>query len=174
VKYKWGCTPQGRFFGYEAYRGSKVFFIFKQSDRNYALWGKTTILNIDEELIKKGREYEIGFSFIHFNPFEPLPREQWVRGLTDIQLVGNKWLMGRYRYIDANQEDYLEELIKGIGTKATIEVRHAPQPSNNMDLNINVTMNIFKKLQSIADDEGRQIDEIVREAIAEWVKGRSD
>jgi len=32
--------------------------------------------------------------------------------------------------------------------------------------------NIYQKLEEIATEEGRSIDEIVREAIAVWLKGR--
>lgn len=172
TEYKWGCTPKGRNFGYQAYRGVKVFFVFRQPDGNYTLWGKTTVRDIDDEPAEKGGDYEIGFAFIHFDPFEPLPQVKWVRNLSDVQLVGEKWLMGRYRYIDAEKEDYLEQLIEGEVSAKQAEITAATPASNNVNLSISVMPNIYKKLEGIANEEGRQIDEIVREAIAEWVKGR--
>jgi len=173
VEYKWGCTPKGRTFGYQAYRGIKVFFVFKQPDGNYTLWAKTTVRDIDAEPADKGRDYEVGFTFIHFDPFEPLSKEKWVKNLRDVQLVGEKWLMGRYRYIDTEKEDYLEQLIEGGASKERAQMPATTLTSNNISLIINVTPNIHKKLESIANEEGRPIDEIVREAIAEWMKGRS-
>ncbi len=41
------------------------------------------------------------------------------------------------------------------------------------NLNIGLAPNIYEKLQIVADSEGRQIDEIIREAIAEWLRARS-
>lgn len=170
--YKWGCTPKGRVFGYQAYRGATVFLVFKQPDGNYTIWAKTTVSAVDTEPMKNGNDYEEGFAFIHFNPFAPLPRDKWVRNISDVRLVGAKWLQGRYRYIDANQEKYLEQLIEGEAPEEKVETAVATQ-TGGIDLSITVMPNVYKKLESIANEEGRQIDEIVREAIAEWVKERN-
>jgi hypothetical protein len=151
----------------------KVFFISKQPDGNYTMWGKTTVRKVDDILTGGDREDEAGFAFIHFNPFEPLPREKWVANLSDIQLVGRKWPMGRYRYIDSERGANLEELSEGlISVKQTLGAT-VPQQISNTNLNINIASNTYEKLQIIANDEGRQMDEIVREAIAEWLRARN-
>lgn len=172
AEYKWGCTSKGRMFGYRAYPGMKVFLVFRQPSGHYTLWGKTTVRDIDDEVATEGRDYEVGFAFIHLEPFEPLPKEKWVSNLSDVQLVGEKWLMGRYRYIDAEKEGYLEQLIEGEVSAEQAETTAATPASNNVNLSVSVTPNIYKKLEGTANEEGRQIDEIVREAIAEWLKGR--
>lgn len=172
TEYRWGCTARGRIFGSRAYPGMKVFFIFKQPDGNYTIWAKTTVSSVDDRLVGGDREDEAGFAFIHFNPFEPLPREKWVANLSDIQLVGRKWLMGRYRYINAERETYLEELSEGLIPAKQTASTIVPQHISNTNLNINIAPNTYEKLQLIANDEGRQIDEIVREAIAEWLRAR--
>lgn len=172
TEYKWGCTPKGRKYGDRTRSGMKVFFVFKQPDGNYALWGKTTVHSVDDELVEKGRDDEVGFAFIHFNPIELLPRDKWVRNLSDVQLVGAKWLQGRHRYINTEQDDYLEQLIEGKVPEKRTEVIATTLLSNSISLNISVTPNIHKRLESIANEEGRQIDEIVREAVAEWIKER--
>ncbi|HUU63666.1 MAG TPA: hypothetical protein VMX96_07105 [Dehalococcoidia bacterium] len=172
IKYRWGCTPKGRTFGSRAYPGMKVFFISKQPDGNYTMWGKTTVRGVDDKPAGGDREDEAGFAFIHFNPFEPLPRDKWVTNLSDLQLVGRKWLMGRYRYIDSEREAYFEELSEGVtSVKQTIGAT-VPQQISSTNLNMNIAPNTYEKLQLIANDEGRQIDEIVREAIAEWLRAR--
>ena len=152
----------------------KVFLVFRQPGGRYTLWGKTTVRDIDDEVATEGRDYEVGFAFIHLEPFESLPKEKWVSNLSDVQLVGEKWLMGRYRYIDAEKEGYLEQLMEGEVPKEQVETPVTILTNNSISLSINVTPNIYKKLESIANEEGRQTDEIVREAIAEWVKGRLD
>ncbi len=174
VDYKWGCTPKGRVFGYQAYPETKVFFVFKQPDGNYTLWGKTTIRAVDDEPREEGQDYEVGFAFIHFNPFEPLPKERWVKNLSSVQLVDKQWLMGRYRYIDAEREAYLEQLIEGEVPREQTGMPAVAPTSDGIGLNIYVTPSIHKKLEGMAKEEGRSIDEIVREAIAEWMKGRQD
>lgn len=170
VKYRWGCTPSGRKFGKRAYLGMKAFFVHKQPDGKYALWGKTTVERIGDkfEVDFDGKHYQ----FMYFSPFKPLPKEKWVRNLTAQQLVGKKWLMGRHRYIDARSESYLEQLIeRGAAEKQPESAVIIPSP-NTITLSIQITPNINDKLEEIAYKEGRQKDEIVREAIAEWLKGR--
>ena len=172
VKYSWGCTPKGRTFGVRAYIGMKVFFVYKQLDGNYTLWGMSTVRSIDNTPLEEGGDDEKGFAFIHFNPFKALPRDKWVRDLTDRQLVGESWLMGRYRYIDARRESHLEQLIEGREAERPREDTVITSPANTLILEVQITPTINEKLDRIADEEGRQKDEIIREAIAEWLKGR--
>ena len=172
IKYRWGCTPQGKKFGRRAYEGMKVFFVYKQLDRNYTLWGKTTVQSIDDKLTPSfdGKYYQ----FMNFTPFEALPKDKWVRGLTNKQLVGQQWRQGRFRYVDTGRESYLEQLIQGGGGEAE-NLPEGPiinPPLSSTTLNIKIMPNIDEKLEEIAYKEGRQKDEIVREALAEWLKGR--
>jgi hypothetical protein len=173
--YKWGCTPKGRIFGPDAYRGATVYLVFKQPNGNYTIWGKTTVSAVDTETMHSDKDYEDGFAFIHFNPFEPLPRDKWVKDIPDKQLVGARWLQGRHRYVDADQEKYLDRLIDGgtspENTKPFV-VKNDVKKAGGMVLGTVVTQNIYNKLEEIASQEGRNIDELVREAIAGWLRNR--
>jgi hypothetical protein len=174
--YKWGCTPKGRVYGPDAYQGASVFLVFKQPDSNYTVWGKTTVSAVDTELMKSDNDFEDGFAFIHFNPFEPLPRDEWVTDLSDVQLVGARWLQGRHRYIDTNREKYLDQLIERGTPEESIElpvaVKSGSSDIKGIDVTITMMPNIYKKLEGIATEEGRNIDELVREAIAGWIRNR--
>jgi len=172
INYRWGCTPKGRVYGPRAKPGTTVFFVFKQPDGNYTIWGKTTITSIDAIPSQIGRSDEQGFAFVHFEKFDPLPREEWVADISDVNLVGAKWLQGRHRFIDDNQEQHLVQLIEGnIEEKkpATVVV---DEHHVSVDLHINVVPNIYKKLESLAKEEGRQMNDCIREAIAEWIRNR--
>ncbi len=168
TEYHWGCIPKGRTFGNRARPGTKVFLIFRQpGGKNYTLWGRTTVRSVDSEPVKEGQDYEKGFAFVHLEPFEPLPSEQWVRDLTDEQLVRAPWLMGLHRFIDAEQEAKLEQRIKGEGLLPDTDV--APRGT---ELTISVAPTMYGKLKNVETQEGRPLDEIVREAIAEWLRER--
>jgi hypothetical protein len=65
-----------------------VFFVFKQPNGKYTLWGKTIVRSVDYYIVRQGKDYEEGFSFIHFNPFNPLSRRKWIEDLTAVDLVG--------------------------------------------------------------------------------------
>ena len=174
--YKWGCTPKGRVYGSDAYPGVSVFLVFKQPDGNYTIWGKTTVSTVDTEPMKSENNFEDGFAFIHFNPFEPLPRDKWVADLSDVQLVGARWLQGRHRYIDTNREKHLNQLIEVGKSEASIQipavVKPGPDDIEGVDVTITIMPNIYKKLEEIAAEEGRNIYELVREAIAVWIRNR--
>ena len=173
--YKWGCPPTGRFFGPSAYPGAAVFLVFKQPDDNYTIWGKTVISSVDEETMQSDKDYEDGFSFIHFDSFDPLPRDKWVKDISDKQLVLAKWMQGRHRYIDVNQEKYLDRLIEGEAVLEAIESTAVKTGISKVDgvvLGTTVTQSIYKKLEEIAAEEGRSIDELVRETVAKWLKER--
>jgi len=172
--YRWGCYPKGNTFA-RAYKGMKVFFVYKHFAGDYTIWGTTRVVSIDSEPMQTGKDFEDGYKFIHFEPFEQLPREKWVSGLYDKQLVGAGWRQGRFRYINGEQELHLEKLIKG-ETSEIIQgsVITTPPSSTYITLNIEVTMHINERLEKMADHEGRQKEEIIRESIAEWLKERED
>jgi len=169
--YKWGCYPKGNTFA-QAYIGMKVFFTFKQLSGNYTIWGTTKVTGIDSEPMHTGKDFEDGYRFIHFEPFEQLPKENWVRNVPDNQLVGAMWRQGRFRYIDSERESYLEKLISGEKPKLTQEFTVAVSSSGTSVLNIEVMSHINEKLEKFALQEGRKKDDIVREAIAEWLRER--
>ncbi len=178
TKYRWGCTPKGRTWGKRAYVGMKVFFVFREYRSGlYTLWGHSTVQQIDKEPVVDEYHASGNYIFMHFNQFEALPRDKWVSGLEDRDIVGEKWLQGRHRYIDSAREEYLEQLIAGakredVASVNPIVTAIPTQPSTHTSLNISVMHNIDDKLEEIASEEGRQKDEIVREAIAEWLRSR--
>jgi hypothetical protein len=174
---KWGCTPKGRLYGPDAYPGVTVYLIFTQPDGKYTIWGKTKASSVDGELMSSGKDFEDGFSFIHFAPFEPLPRDKWITDLTDVQLVGTKWLQGRHRYIHGSQEQYIQDLIEGkanpydtVPEQIIAESKKIRTVGNQ--LNTVVTEIMFEKLIKIASEEGRTVDELVRQAIADFVRSK--
>jgi len=175
TEYKWGCTPKGRTYGIDAYPGVAVYLIFKQLDGNYTIWGKTKVKSTDTEVMATGKNYEKGFAFVHFEPFEPLPRDKWVTGLSDVQLVGARWLQGRHRYIDSDREKHLDQLIEGQTVPQAMvpmEARTSMSRAGQTTLETPIASNIIKQLEGIASAEGRTIDELVRQAIAEFVRNR--
>lgn len=176
TEYRWGCTPKGRMYGPAAYPGAKAYLVFTQPDGNYTIWGKTKVKSTDDEVMHTGRSFEDGYAFIHFEPFEPLSRGEWVTGLSDVQLVGAKWLQGRHRYIDSNQERYLDQLVDGTtasqSTTIPIEAGISGKKGDKTTLGTQVSSGILKELEEIASVEGRTIDELVREAIAEFIRNR--
>lgn len=172
VKYRWGCNPRGRVFGKRAYPGQKVFFIFQQPDKNYTLWGKAIVSGADDKPAESEGDGDDGYAFIHFNSFTPLPRDKWISNLSDTRLVGKKWLMGRYRFIDNERETYIENLIEGLIPEKQPASTDITQLANNTVLNLSLAPNIYQKLDAIANDEGRKLDDVVKEAIAEWLKTR--
>jgi hypothetical protein len=171
TNFKWGCYPKGNTFA-QAYIGMKVFFVFKQLSGSYTIWGTTRVASIDLDQMHTGKDFEDGYRFIHFEPFEQLSREKWVRNLLDTQLVGAMWRQGRFRYADRERELYLERLISGEKPELTQEFAVAVSPSGTSVLNIEVMSHINEKLEKFALQEGRKKDDIVREAIAEWLRER--
>ncbi len=182
VQYKWGCTPKGSVFGTRAYLGAKVYFVFKQVDGNYTLWAVSTVRDVDRNVMQCGKPItEKGFSFIHFVPFKPLPEDQLVRNLTVKDLVGiSNWRMGRHRYIDAERGAFFEQMIRGESelpvpseTIPEIQNTHNTLESDySIKIELETTPQINDKLVEIAQREGRAMEDLVREAIAEWLRDR--
>ncbi len=170
TSYEWGCAT-GRGFGNRAHPGMKAFFAFKQQNGTYTLWGRTTVRSVNVPPMGKLHSAKERYAnYIRFDSFEPLPREKWVNNLTAKELVGAEFRMGTYRFITAYQEDRLEKLIEGAG------LQKAPEKSDtvlsHIKLKLVLTPTMYRTLESAANDDGRQIDEIVREAIAEWLRRR--
>jgi len=156
----------------------KVFFVFKQPDsKYYTLWGRTTIDSVNVPPIgNKAESVEKGYTqYVRFSPFQPLPSEKWVENLTDSDLTGDKpWLMGRYRYITAEKEAYLESIIEGFVPEKSDQGSEVALTRGDVVLTVVITSTMSGRLESAATEEGRRVDEVVREAIAEWLIGRRE
>jgi len=158
TQYRWGYVPKGKVFR-NAFRGDKVYFVFAQPNGLYTLWGSTKVSSTDMEV------REDGYAYVCFEPFKSLPQGKWVRDLSADALVGDDWRRNPIRYIDAQRESYLSQLIRG----------HRPeiQPSTtDRTLSIKVKGHVYEKLESIASSEGRSLEDVLREAIAEFIRGR--
>jgi hypothetical protein len=78
-----------------------------------------------------------------------------VSDLSADALVGDAWRRNPIRYIDAQRESYLDELIRG----------HRPEiqtSTTDRTLSIKVKGHIYEKLESIASAEGRSLEDIIR------------
>lgn len=80
--------------------------------------------------------------------------------------------MGRYRYIDSGREGYLEQLTEGRKAETGGPSVTSPSGAPSVTIPLQITININDRLEKIAYQEGRQKDEVIREAIAEWLKRR--
>ncbi len=169
--FRWGCYPKGNTFA-QAHKGMRVFFVFRQPSGSYTVWGTTRVVSIDSEPVHTGKDFEDGYNFVHLEPLEQLPREKWVRDLPDTQLVGASWRQGRFRYIDRERELHLERLIGGEKLGIAQECAVPVLPPRTCVLSIEVMSHISEKLDKIALQEGRKKDDIVREAVAEWLRER--
>ena len=169
--YKWGCYPKGNSFT-RAYVGMRVFFVYRNSDGFYTIWGTSKVASIDKLPMQTGRDFEDGYKFIRFEPFEQLPRDKWVSSIKDKQMVGQSWRQGRLRYIDSERELHLEKLIEGEKPEPIETSTDTVPPSANTTLSIDIMPHINEKLDKIAQQEGRHKEDIIREAIAEWIRNR--
>jgi hypothetical protein len=174
ANHEWGCTPKGRKFGYRAQKGIKAFFVFQQPDHKYTLWGATKVDRVNVAPKRELKDHEIGYYFwITFAPFDALPRDKWVRNLKDVDLVDQKWMQGRHRFITSEKETELEKRIEGTKWKERFSDPGVPLPQReNMRVAVTFAPNIYRSLVEVAKAEGRQIEEIVKEAIAEWLRAR--
>lgn len=174
TNFEWGCTPKGRKFGNRAYEGIKVFFVFQQPDHKYTLWATTKVKNVNVPPIRQLIAHEIGYNYwMRFVPFEPLPKDKWVRDLRDINLVDKQWRQGRHRFITPEKKTDLEGLIEGTTSKERFSKPDIRLPiSDEKAVSITFSSNIYRRLVEVGKVEGRQIEEIVKEAIAEWLRAR--
>ena len=173
TRYEWGCTPKGRRFGLRATEGAKVYMVFQQPDKKYTLWGVTEITAVNvppsRELIEHEKDYKQWIRFVHF---DPLPTEYWVRNLTDYALVGEQWRQGRHRYISEEKESELDDRISGIAPQKPSLVLASSSISRNGVMKIDFAPIINDRLIEISNAEGRQPGDIVKEAVAEWLRDR--
>ncbi|HOT74072.1 MAG TPA: hypothetical protein PLW42_12350 [Anaerohalosphaeraceae bacterium] len=175
TNYEWGCTPKGRTFGSRAEEGAKVYLVFQQQDqKKYTMWGVTKIEAVNVPPKRKLVEHEIGYDYwLRFAPFEPLPKDKWVKNLTDIDLVDEQWRQGRYRFIDPQKEAELDGRIEGITPQVPNRSLAVPSPiKNEKTFTLAFAPNIHNRLIEISIAEGRQPADIIKEAIAEWLRAR--
>jgi len=160
-KYFWG-NPLGSWRSADI--EMPVYFVYPESNGTMTLWGYSTIEKIDNSLDE--------YTPISFKPFEPLPKEKWVRGLTGKIITGKKWGQGIFRYLDEHHERYLASLVTGEKVEET--VRQSIQSSLKSFENINVELKpeIKQRLQKIGEAEGRDVKELIREAIAKLIRER--
>jgi len=165
TKYFWG-NAIGK-WGPRAYSGEKVYLVYRERDGSYTLWGRTKVDRIDNE----AKDYPK----LYLEPFKPLPKDKWVRGLSDIDLTGKLWLRPNFRYIDNKREAVLDSLIEGGAPEQKFKEQpriSPPSQADYMTINLRLKRNVMERLEKFAHSEGREVEEITREAIAEWLKGR--
>lgn len=164
TKYRWGCTPKGRRFRY-AFKGDKVYLAFILPKGLYRIWGVTKVKSIDFEPMSISNGWGTQqYVFVHFEPFSSLPQEKWGPPLEATQLVGTEWRTGGFRYISVEQESYLDSLLEG-------KQPDIQPPIDEVSVTIKVKAHIYSKLDSIASDQGRSIEDLIRQAIAEFIGG---
>lgn len=165
TKYFWG-NAIGK-WGPRAYPGEKVYLVYRELSGLYTLWGRTKVDWIDNNAKPCPNLY--------LEPFKPLSDDKWVRGLSDIGLTNKVWLRPNFRYIDNEREAFCDSLIEGKAREQ--ESKKQPEISQTgqvdyMTINLRLKRNVVDRLEKIAYREGRDVEEMVREAIAEWLKGR--
>lgn len=167
VKYFWG-NPTGKWRQVET--GMPVFFVYQEPDRTYTLWGWSTIREI-----RNDTTYE--YPLLFFEPFEPLPEERWAKNLTSEAITGIKrWNMPFYRYLDKIHTEYLLSLVEG--KKLSFETLSSPSETEIIKereyevLKLPLRKDIFQKLGEVAWREGRDIKDLIREAVADILRRR--
>lgn len=148
----------------QAQEGDKAYFVFREAGRGglYTLWGRSRVAQV------KGPD-------IYFEEsFEPLPQSKWRQHLTARQLVGNEWKQGFYRYVDALQEDKLDSLVEGGEPEAAQSGKLSVPSADSLASPVSVELkpHVREKLERIALEEGRDVEEVVREAVGEWLRSR--
>jgi hypothetical protein len=174
LKYRdWGSDQDFR----RVLPGMKAYLVFEQkNDKNkigYCLWGSPTVEVVNQSTAREiSQDSRVKYGYwIHFKPFDPLPREKWSRVLSDRDLVGSSWRRGFYRYIyDEGRQAFLDKLALGIPYE---EASRELTPITSVDKMAGGSLlapHIEQKVQEIADNHGRTRDEIIRQAVADWLK----
>lgn len=169
--YLWG-NPIGKW--QNAKIGMPVFFVYQEPDGTYTLWGYSTIKEIHNEIEVNKQRNE--YPYLIFEPFEPLPEEKRVKYLTSFELVGTeRWNMPFYRYIDGERVNYLFSRMRGEVAHMDFSVvsdKKLITSKSEIPIRLNLKREIFEKLNRIAETEGREIDELIREAVAKLIRER--
>jgi len=157
-KYFWG-NVMGKWR--DVFIGMPVYFVYGDVNNTLTLWGFSEITKIEND-----REV---YPPIFFKPFEPMPKEKWVEGLTGEQITGKDWKQLHYRYLDELHERKLALLVEG---KVLNLSNNNPAAERLENAGIILKKDIREKLQKIAYDEGREIDDLIREAVAKLIRDR--
>ena len=143
--------------------GMPVYFVYTELDGSLTLWGQSTIDTVENDL-----EYPT----LYFKPFKPLPENKWIKGLRGEDLTGSSWRQLFYRYLDEIHETYIRHSIAQ--GKKNLEVLRKPLPSRDgfNTLEVSIRKDIKEKLEKISHNEGRAVDEVIREAVAKLIRDR--
>jgi hypothetical protein len=167
--FEWGSDKHFR--GLMA--GMKVFLMFEEKNNNtkkieYRIWGSTIVTHVNvQQLAHPDSSYRY---WIRLKPFEPLPREKWSNPMSDRDILGTKWGQGFYRYIyDEAQVAILEKIVSGVTIEEAGIKPNLAQPAAKTK-KLLLSTNIEEKVKEIADSQGRSRDDIIRQAVAEWLK----
>jgi hypothetical protein len=140
-----------------------VYFVYPELDGTLTLWGHSIIERINND----PDEYPP----IYFRPFDSMPQDRWVKGLTGEEITGKKWGSLHFRYLDERHERYLASLVEGKGQFE--ETRSSIRPSERLEiLDIELRRDIKEKIDKIAHTEGREIKDLIREAVAKLIRER--
>ncbi len=159
-KYFWG-NVKGRWRN--VFIEMPVYFVYTELNGTLTLWGHSRIKKINNE--------PKVYPPIFFEPFDPMPEEKWVKGLTGEVITGKPWKQLHYRYLNDVHEKYLASLIEGREThESRKDFIHSLESYEN--INIELKRDIKEKLQKIAHIEGREMKELLREAVAKLIRER--
>jgi hypothetical protein len=170
--YDWGSDQHFR----GVLPGMKVFLVFEQkNDKSkrieYRLWGRTTVNSVNVSPIRKLVHDEGKYKYwIRLELFEPLPRDKWSKPMSDKDLIGTKWGQGFYRYVrEEDREAFLEKLALGVPLEEAGSKLTAVPSAGKIKYGL-LASNIEQKIMEIATNQGRTREEIIRQAVAEWLK----
>lgn len=146
----------------QASRGMPVYFVFSEIDKRLTLWGRAEVDSIDNNLV---------LPTLLFKPFVPLPENKWIHGLTGEEVSGEQWRQGHYRYLDDKHESYLSSLVeKGVKSKKKDIPTITSTTQDTLELKFRE--DIMDKIEKIAFKEGRDVKDLIREAVAKLIRER--
>jgi hypothetical protein len=146
----------------EAREGMPVYFVFSEHSKTLTLWGRSIINKVDNEL---------DYPTIYFKPFEPLPENKWIKGLRGEDITGSSWRRLHYRHLDDRHESHLFSLTQGEGDFKAVK-NSTLSEKDYLNLSVQLSRNMKEKLEKISSDEGRGIEEVIREALAKIIRDR--
>ncbi len=159
-KYCWG-NVKGKWR--KVFREMPVYFVYPEINKTLTLWGHSVIDKTDNT-------HKV-YPPIFFKPFKPMPENKWIKGLTGEEITGKKWGQLNFRYLDKSHEQYLSSLVEG---KERLQYRSSD--SNVLEsyegLSVELKRDIKEKLVKIANNEGREIKDVIREAVAKLIRER--
>jgi len=169
--YDWGSDQRFR----EVLPGMRVFLVFEQKNENtkrieYRLWGVTRVVRVNVPPARTLTHDEGKYKYwVLLESFEPLPRDKWSDPISDRDLIGKKWGQGFYRYIEEGRATFLEKLASGVPAgEAGVGKITVALPASIKGL---LAPSIEQKIDKKAVEQGRTKEDIIRQAVAEWLEG---